>query len=466
MKSAERKKTLLLILPDGITLRNFIYSSFLDKAAEQFNVVVLHFVDAKVFEGLDAKTMRNLKLVPLRSYQERLLSKIFRYAKQWASLSYNFYLTGNATLYRNFPNYREYSLLKRIPFIAAKWLGRKGTQKKVLHLEKNHLKWFVREHRRIVQMAMNLLQSHNVDIVFNVHQRDVKSLPFMVSAEKLTIPTVNFIYSWDNLPKGRMANRANFYFVWSDYMKSELNRYYPDINDSQVRVTGTPQFEFYHTHPITAREYFAQLFGLNPLKEWILYSGDMTDASPYDQYYLEDVHEAWMQSTRKEVTELLFRRAPTDLSGRFAKTLKERPEIKVIDPLWKQFGNHQMSLAVTKEDVQLLVDLVSHCSTAINFGSTMAHDFAQYNKRVYYLNYEHPKNPMNNWTAEIFYKYTHFESMRDLDPVEWINSKAELSRIFEEQRPLDERISHWHNRITANTKTASNKIVTYLAELA
>ena len=65
----------------------------------------------------------------------------------------------------------------------------------------------------------------------------------MLAARDLNIPTAVFIFSWDNLPKGMLVVEADYYFVWSTHMKNELLYYYSNIKESQIRITGSPQFE-------------------------------------------------------------------------------------------------------------------------------------------------------------------------------------------------------------------------------
>jgi len=466
-KSQIKKKNLGLVLPDGITLRNFVFSSFLKEAVKNFNVIIFHFVDKSVFNEVDSEIVAHVQLVKIENYKEFPLAKVYRYAKQKASLEINYKRSKNATLLRNFPNYKNYSFLAKLPYMLAEFVAKNPTQNLVERLEKQHLTFAVAGNKKEVSKYEKLLKKHQVDVLFNIHQRDVKSIPLVLAAKKLRIKSANFVYSWDNLPKGRMAVVTDYYFVWSEYMKAEMNLYYPDIEDSRIIITGTPQFEFYHTITPDTREEFALKYGLDPAKRWILYSGDMTDASPFDQHYLEDVFKAWENSKEKNNTQLLFRRAPTDLTGRFKDVLAKYPEIVNIEPLWKSTGNHQMHLMVSQEDVNLLVNLIEHCHTAVNFGSTMAHDFAQRQKRVYYLNYNHPAVIKEQWSAEIFYAYTHFDSLEGMDAVNWVNSKEEISKVFfNESNQSDQRISDWHAKITDDTKSASQKIISALEQIA
>ncbi|GAK99363.1 hypothetical protein FP1254 [Nonlabens ulvanivorans] len=45
---------------------------------------------------------------------------------------------------------------------------------------------------------------------------------------------------------------TDYYFVWSDLMKSQLLEYYPKTREKQIFVTGTPQFEPHYDASIFA----------------------------------------------------------------------------------------------------------------------------------------------------------------------------------------------------------------------
>ena len=99
--------------------------------------------------------------------------------------------------------------------------------------------------------------------LFCSHQRGVQCAPVFAAAKDLGIETITVIYSWDNLPKARMALQADKYLVWSDCMKEELKLYYPEIASNQIFITGTPQFECYqHSENIIPKEAFYNQYDL------------------------------------------------------------------------------------------------------------------------------------------------------------------------------------------------------------
>ena len=250
-------------------------------------------------------------------------------------------------------------------------------------------------------------------------------MPICIAAQQLRIKTLTAIFSWDNLPKARLAVKADNYVVWSQWMKDEMKDYYPEIPEENILLLGTPQFEFYlDKKRILSREDFAKKYSLHPNKTWICFSGDDLITSPYDHNFLRDVAETL--NIEKENIQIIFRRCPVDFSDRYDKVLNTYKDLIVaIDPLWNiQSETGWVGYFPKYEDINMQINLAYHCEMVINLGSTMALDFATFSKPCLYLNY----NPSDDesWSTEIIYNFQHFRSMKGLKAVGWINNKEEI----------------------------------------
>jgi hypothetical protein len=251
----------------------------------------------------------------------------------------------------------------------------------------------------------------------------------MVAAHALKIPTAVFIYSWDNLPKGRMAVYADTYIVWSDHMKEELLGYYPDVREERVHVVGTPQFENYFNESLRVpRERFFADLGLDTGRPVVCFSGnDIT--SPFDPDFLEDLAFSLRAVAPERRPQILFRRSPVDTSDRFDGVLGRYPEIVVSNPLWQMVRDGDWSqLVPTEADGALLANVVYHSDIVINVGSTMGMDFAIFDKPAIYVNYN-PAGKEHIWNIHEVYQLPHFASVHKLQPVFWANSPGELGEL-------------------------------------
>jgi hypothetical protein len=280
-----------------------------------------------------------------------------------------------------------------------------------------------------IKSFVNELEDLKPSSIFITHQRVPGLTPICLAAEKLKIKTTTAIFSWDNLPKARLAVKTNNYLVWSKWMKDEMKMYYPEIAEDNVKVVGTPQFEFYfdEQRKLSRRE-FANHYSLDVNKTWICFSGDDITTSPFDQFFLKDVAEA-LQSKRDEI-QIIFRRCPVDFSSRYDETLNTYKDFIIsIDPIWNiESETSWVGYFPKYQDINMQINLAQHCELVINLGSTMALDFATYNKPCLYLNYNPSKN--NDWSTEIIYNFQHFRSMKDLNAVGWINGRDQILKTI------------------------------------
>ncbi|MFP5288100.1 MAG: UDP-glycosyltransferase, partial [Thermoanaerobaculia bacterium] len=236
-----------------------------------------------------------------------------------------------------------------------------------------------------------------------------------------------FIYSWDNLPKGRMAVHPDHFLVWSERMRQELLAYYPEVGLERVHVVGTPQFEpHFDRERIRSRDEFLRAAGLDPDRPVVCFSGDDEATSPYDPAYLADLARA-VRELPEPRPQILFRRAPTDVSGRYSAVLAEHPEIAVCDPLWTATAGDWTGVAPMPGDLSLLANVAAHCSLVVNLASTMAMDFAIHGKPAVFLDYDPPGAAP--WAADI-YRLPHFRTVHELGPVHWARRVDQLADVI------------------------------------
>jgi hypothetical protein len=276
------------------------------------------------------------------------------------------------------------------------------------------------------------LQEAQPDLVFCTHQRASTAVAPMLAAKDLGIKTICFIHSWDNVPKGVQLVKADTYFVWSEYMKNEMTSHYPFIKSEEIKVTGTPQFVCYFDDEYRwTREDFLSQFDLDASKEYILFSGNDKTTSPNDPMYLSDVCEAVQQiNQEKDQYRILFRPNPIDRNEGFDAVLNQYKELVTeIKPdwfgsdvfLWNQGGPN-------KKDVALLVNTILHSELVVNMGSTMALDAAILGKPSCYIKYDVESN--YNWSVKRTYRFIHFNMIKDIDPVFWIEQRSEVLSVL------------------------------------
>lgn len=418
-----RKELTLVAFPDGVGIRNYFYSSALDRMNS--DIVLFHNFSSETIDYLRSiKEFQGDHSIP--DYRETVREKFLRELISLARLRHNARITGNQTLLFNWKRNHK-GLLNKIFYKSVEVAALLFQHyKDILRLEQQYQQSL--RDNPFYHKVREMLKKINPTMVFCTHQRGLKMAPLFAAATDLGIPTTTVIYSWDNLPKARLALQADFYNVWSDYMKDEMRRFYPEIPSEKIVVNGTPQFDFYaDTQYIIPRDDFYSKYHLDSRKI-ICYSGDDITTSPDDHQYLADVAAAIVAANLQDQFQILFRRCPVDFSDRYDEVLARYPKlIKSAPPLWNiRSDGHWTEAYPDIADVKLLVSTAFYCDLVINLGSTMALDFAMFNKPCLYINYDQPQRANPDWSVDLIYRFEHFKSMEGLKTVGWIDSVKEI----------------------------------------
>ena len=460
--------TYLLILPSGASLRNFLCSRFLDLLVEDGDVIVWHALPEQSIAPFQRQWGPRVRWVALPPHQDPPLEKLLRQAKAFAQLFWQRRQGPDVQLRRlRLPLRWQTRLQER----AAKAVGRLfASRGGVMALERTHLA--VASRSTQFQQFESLIREARPDVIFCTFQKSLEAVPAVLAGRRLGIPTAAFVHSWDNVPKGRMPVAPDYYFVWSDHMKAELLQYYPDVTPDRIRIVGTPQFESYHEEDrIQPREEFLGELGLDPARPVVCFSGDDVLTSPYDPVYLEDLAAAVAKIPLPGRPQIVFRRCPVDWSGRYDDVLRRHPEIAVSEPLWQSYDATRWTQAVpTAEDISLLVNLVYHSDVVVNLGSTMAMDFAVYDKPGVFVAYN-PASANGNWNVHDTYLLPHLRTVHELQPVYWARSAEELGdavmRALERPEEKSSARRAWlHRHVMQPMEDASRRIFLELRQLA
>ncbi|WP_394775076.1 UDP-glycosyltransferase [Flavobacterium sp.] len=417
-----QNKKIFILLPDGVGLRNFAFSNFYQFGLKQnFQITYWNNTPFDLTTlGFDAINIRNAKT--------NLLTDSYKNARKHIEL--NLSIQAEKDLVYN--TYRfPFSYKKLKPavknlisqFLIATHSSNKGLEKicqKIKNLEQSG---------DYYKRCLATLQTEKPDMVFCTNQRPVLAIAPLLAAQKLGIPTATFIFSWDNLPKATMVVETDFYFVWSEHMKNELLHYYPNIKETQIFITGTPQFEsHFDTTKIVSKNEFFEKHQLDPNKKYICYSGDDFTTCPDDPKYLSDVANA-VRELNNEGNSLgiIFRRCPVDFSNRYDQILEKNKDIiKPIAPLWQKVGEDWDTILPTKEDLELQMNTIKHTEMVLNLGSSMVFDYVAHQKACAFINYDVQNKIDKNWSVSKIYKYVHFRSMPNKNAVLWLNSPQDI----------------------------------------
>ena len=450
------KKKVFVLLPDGVGLRNFAYSNFYE-IGKNFHDIV--FWNNTPFDLSELN-------YPEIKFEKPILhpfTDVFKNGVIQASLTKNIKIEKDQV----YDTYRFKSktvgLKNKIKNTVVSFLNSNySNQKSILSL-RNRINKLERS-TTYYKDCRATLEREKPDFIFCTNQRPVVAIAPLLAAKDLKIPTATFIFSWDNLPKATMVVQTDFYFVWSQHMKNELLHYHPEIQENQIKITGTPQFEsHYDDNNFIEREVFFKIHNLDTNKKYICYSGDDITTCPDDEVYLNDVAKAVSELNRNgHNLGIIFRRSPVDFSTRYDSVLKEFKNIIVpINPDWRKIGEGWNTILPTPNDNSLLVNTIRHSELVINLGSSMVFDFAIFNKPCLYINYDVENKKYKNWSVKKIYQFVHFRSMTSREAVGWISDSQSIASVIEKNLSKKQNIeaTKWFEKITCQpANLASDRI--------
>lgn len=458
---------IFILLPDGIGLRNFAFTNFHQLGLE--NGFEITFWNATPFDltkfGFNEIKIVNPKIHPITDLLKnaQIQIELNQNIKKSKDKVYNSY---------RFP-FSCKGVKATLKTFTVKWLifwnnSESGLNRIRKNISKNERK------TKLYFDSLATLQTENPAMVFCTNQRITTAVASILAAQDLGIPTATFIFSWDNLPKGTKIIETDYYFVWSEHMKNELQCYYPQVIENQIIVTGTPQFvPHFDKKIIESKETFYEKHHLDFNKKYICFSGDDVTTSPNDPQYLSDVVKAvkYLNANGNNIG-ILFRRCPVDFSKRFDSVINENKDlITCLDPKWQKMGEGWNTILPTKEDLKLQMNTIYHSELVINLGSSMVFDFVAYEKPCGFINYDVLNTEFPDWSVKKIYNFIHFRSMPTNNAVFWIDSTNTIAEIIEKMLTKDSKVTvaaaqKWFEKINQHPpEKASERIWNAIGEI-
>lgn len=427
--TSRTNKKLGLVITDGVGYRNFYLSNFLEEAVLLFDKII-------IYSGLpqsvyDLREFENVKVVELPIFKESFQTWFWRKSKEVAHLQNhkeNFGIKDNLLANRSTAkSNRGYATRLIYKFTNF------------FHSEDNN-RFYERQQERtlkdheVTRFCEAALKRNEPDVLFFTHQRPPYVVPLVVAADKLKIKTGSFIFSWDNLAsKGRMAAKFQFYFVWSDLMKKELQHFYPKIDKKEIQVVGTPQFEPYVLDRYkTNRLEFYEKFNLNKSFKTLCYSCGDISTSENDSLYIETIAEGMEQDLFEEKLNFIVRTSPAEEPTRFEYLQQKYPFIIWNFPTWElaRVGHPEpwSQRTPSEDDLTDLRMILEYSDLGINMCSTMSLDFMHFDKPVINPVFGNKRNGLYN--DQRFLSYAHYKRVVESGAVAIAKNKDELVLVI------------------------------------
>jgi hypothetical protein len=403
-----------------------VLGPFLKAASQQEKVHVIHTIPDELLPSYKVGTNGNVGWHSLIPLQDRIFPFVLRKSLTYAHM----YWVNNFPMRRNCRRGIRGSWRTKAAGNLARLIGRScATPRRIRVLDRLHDMATYRLPE--VDHYKRLFREIRPRIVICSNQRPTQVVPAVMAAKSLGIPTATFIFSWDNLcSKGRIAAPFDHFLVWSDCMRRELLRYYPDVTDGHVHIVGTPQFDPYgDKNLLWTRDEFFHRIGASPRQPLICFSGGTTGNAREDPNHLAVLMQHIRSGRIKGNPQVLLRPSPSDLGTRFDRVRADHPELLYAQPQCHQIQPGNWAAVIpTCDDVQFLANLTHHADLNINFVSTMTLDFAIHDKPIINLAFDVTNPPHFDMPMWDYYQlWDHYRPVIELGAARFARSASELA---------------------------------------
>lgn len=421
--SSDHRPRIVVILPRGEAIRNFVYSGALDEVARFADVCLFSVIPSdEIRELLEARYGR---IIELQETEDRWL---VRFVREILDMAHGRYLWSEAAKERwRLRDLEADTWERKLKRWSKKALCYPFAHRRGLEIL-SHIESSLSYMLRTTDHYVQLLQAIGPSLVFNgshVHSR--VAFPVLYAARALGIPTAAFIFSWDNLTsQGRIMPPYDYYLVWNEAIRDQLLRIYPSIAPERVFVTGTPQFDF-HFRPefYWTREQFCARVGADPDRPIILYTTGMANHMPGEPRIVEGIADMLREMTQLGPPQLLVRVYPKDQTGRFEELKRRRPDILFPKVPWEPAW-----FTPKPEDCYLLTNTLRHAAVGVNVASTISLELCMFDKPVINVGYNPPDVDIRPIDYRRYYEFDHYRPVVESGAVKVAWSEEEMQDLL------------------------------------
>ncbi len=386
-------KRVLLLLPTGMTIRNFLTTEILNFLLENPSVEIycavknkqkyseflshdrLHYVD---FFNKSLFSPSNILLLILRRrFYEIFPNKTLNILKQ-------------GPLFQNMSSRISSFLI--YPFPRSEIVFR--FLESILHL-----------FHKIPKNILNQIQEIKPHLIVSTHLVAKNEFDYLQAAKLIGIQTTGMVKSFDNLTsKGFLPCKTENVVVWNEIMQKELIDIY-QYDKSKVHISGVPQFDEYKKKPSISKYEFLGNMKLLSSKKTILFATNHENISPDDPKIISYIDRFLDQLN----AQLIVRLHQMDSMERYRDITSENIIFQVpgIDE-----GKLSDQRVAYYDFIKDLRDTIYFSDVTINTASTMSLDAIALNRPVINICFDIEERPYYN-SVKRFYDFVHYQPIVD-----------------------------------------------------
>jgi hypothetical protein len=410
---------LVLLLPDGQTIRTFLRTKACRRLAKWSDLFVLSPFDI-------ADDVR--RIGPNTNFFQIPLIHRIRFDTM---LGYLGYLQTRSPTSRRFAQRLEENLQKalttgaRLDNSLRVWQIAAALQSNNRYLDTYC--WSMRLFAGIFSLTeiVGMLRRLQPDLVVNSSAVNWSSRLWTRAAALAGIPIVSNVISWDNMSTKTLLDEfVDTFLIWSDEMEEDFTTSVPYVRDKPRVIVGTPQFEpIIQQRGLMSRADFFRQYGLDPDKKLILYTTGSKTLFPREAECLDAVLGHWREHLTDRAN-IMVRMHPKDRRGRYEAVMAKFPEV----PFTLAGTNLAQGddWVPSENDIALLVNQLNHCDVVVNVASTMTLEGFAIDKPSINIGFSLGGSISARYPMDDYYKSRHYCDIVDSGAARLVNDYAEL----------------------------------------
>jgi hypothetical protein len=417
--------TIVLLLSSGWGVRTFLQTDVLPELRRRARVVL--FAAPDLVAPLRERLGDDVPVESLHPFDP----KAGAYGRAYRRRNHHFFRlssTGTRRI-KQAELYRTLHGLKRLAFdlreLDARLFARRDRLAAMMERERRLL---LRDYPHAADYERRL-RGHGADLVVSTLPHAHEEAPPAIVARHLGIPVGAWINSWDNLTsKPAYFTAYDHYFVWSEQLRSELLRYYPEAAAGTVDITGVPHFDWYRREPmLMSREELFAAYGFDPRRPLVLYGTATPHLAPAEHLVVQRLARDLAETAEALGSpQLLVRLHPGDGGGRFEDW---SPGPSAVLRIPGERGRGRLGgYCPTLEENRELVSSIHHADVVVNLASTLTLDAALCDRPVVNVAFDlSPQGPPSQRAADKYYThYDHYRTVVETGAVQLARSPQEL----------------------------------------
>lgn len=215
-------------------------------------------------------------------------------------------------------------------------------------------------------------------VVTNTVGHDALDEPILRIAKELSIPTVTFIASWDNVWKiGRLIESkipifvADRFIVWNSMMKEHLMRIFPDVAEERIAIIGAPRLDYFaHTDQIASKEEVYKRLGFDDINRPFIH---IATTELYEmEYIFKAIREAIDSNVIPNNPYIYASVHPGGSMDRYKPFEKYGAVLRFSPGRREDITLPSFRYAPVESDILFLIGVFTHASVLVNHSSTVA----------------------------------------------------------------------------------------------